>query len=109
LYEEDDVDHGSEDVEIPSTLQDSSDESDDGVVEKDSGDESDASTVESGSISDDEPPRRRAKRQPQVEQSPVQIFTAKSGIIGHQGNLPNEKYHQLISYGSEMVLDDQLQ
>ena len=77
--EDDDVDNDSEDVEIPSTLQDSSDESDDGVVEKDSGDESDASTVESGSISDDEPPRRRAKRQPQVEQSPVQIFTAKSG------------------------------
>ena len=77
--EDDDADNDSEDDEIPSTLQDSSDESDDGVVEKDSDDESDASTVETESNSDDEPPRRRAKRQPQVEQSPVQIFTAKSG------------------------------
>ena len=69
----------SEDAEIPSTLQDSSDELDGGVVEKDSGNESNASTVETGSISDDEPLRRRAKCKLQVEQSPVQIFTAKSG------------------------------
>ncbi|CAF1421667.1 unnamed protein product [Adineta ricciae] len=77
--DDDDVDDESEDVEMPSTLQDSSNESDDGVVVKDSGDESAASTDETGSDSDDEPPRRRAKRQPQVEPSPVQIYTAKSG------------------------------
>ncbi|CAF1561714.1 unnamed protein product [Adineta ricciae] len=63
---------------MSSTLQDSSHESDNGVVVKDSGDESDASTGETGNDSDDEPPGRRAKRQPQVEQSPVQIFTAQS-------------------------------
>ncbi|CAF1228853.1 unnamed protein product [Adineta ricciae] len=63
---------------MSSTLQDSSHESDNGVVVKDSGDDSDTSTDETGSDSDDEPPGRRAKRQPQVEQSPVQIFTAQS-------------------------------
>ena len=68
--EDDDVDNDSEDAEIPSSLQESSDKSDD---------ESGASTVETGSISDDEPPTRRAKRKPQVEHSPVEIFTAKSG------------------------------
>ncbi|CAF1645353.1 unnamed protein product [Adineta ricciae] len=107
--EDDDVDDESEDVEMPSTLQDSSHESDDGVVVKDSGDESDASTGETGSDSDDEPPRRRAKRQPQVEPSSVQIYAAKPGRQWtSKGSLQNEKYHQLISYDNKTVLDDQL-
>ncbi len=78
--EDDNVDSDSDDAEIPPTLQDSSDESDDdSMVEKDSGDESDASDIETDNISDEEPPRRRAKREHQMEQSRAKIFTARSG------------------------------
>ncbi len=77
--EDTNVNHDSEDAEIPSTLQDTSNESDDGMVEKDSGDESDENSVETESINDEEPPRRRAKRKPQVKPTPVKIFSSKSG------------------------------
>jgi hypothetical protein len=73
------VNHGSADVEIPSTLQDTSDESDDGMVEKNSGDKSDENSVETESISDEEPLRHRAKRKPRVKPTPVKIFSSKSG------------------------------
>ncbi|CAF2135796.1 unnamed protein product, partial [Rotaria magnacalcarata] len=46
------------------------------MVEKDSGDESDASYVKSDGTSDEEPPRRRAKREQQLKQSEIKIFTA---------------------------------
>ncbi|CAM4846679.1 unnamed protein product, partial [Rotaria magnacalcarata] len=49
------------------------------MVEKDSGDESDASYVKSDGTSDEEPPRRRAKREQQLKQSEIKIFTARSG------------------------------
>ncbi|CAF1291691.1 unnamed protein product [Rotaria sordida] len=77
--EDTNVNHDSEDAEIPSTLQDTSDESNDGTVEKDSGDESDENSVDTESMSDEEPPRRRAKRKPQVKPTPVKIFSSKSG------------------------------
>ena len=76
---DDNGDSDSEDAEISPTLRGSSDESDDGVAEKDSGDESDASDTETESISDGEPPRRRAKREHQVEKPAAIIFTARSG------------------------------
>ncbi|CAF1049694.1 unnamed protein product [Rotaria sordida] len=77
--EDTNVNHDSEDAEIPSTLQGTSDESDDGTVEKDSGDESDENSVDTESMSDEEPPRRRAKRKPQVKPTPVKICSSKSG------------------------------
>lgn len=73
------VNQDSEDAEIPSTLQDTTDESDDGVVEEDSGDECGESSVETEDISDEEPPRRRAKCKPQIKRTPVKIFSSKSG------------------------------
>ncbi|CAM4849271.1 unnamed protein product [Rotaria magnacalcarata] len=76
----DDVNNDSEDPEMLHIHQDSSDESEDPVmVEKDPGDESDASYVKSDSTSDEEPPRRRAKREQQLKQSEIKIFTARSG------------------------------
>ena len=77
--EDTNVNHDSEGAQIPSTLQDISDESDDGMVEKDSGDESDENSVETESTSDEEPPRRRAKRKLQVKPTWVKIFSSKSG------------------------------
>jgi hypothetical protein len=78
--EDDDPDYDPEDPDIPRVLQDSSDESEgDTAVEQDSGDESDTSYVDSESTSDEEPPTRRAKREQQVEQPEVKIFTARSG------------------------------
>jgi hypothetical protein len=78
--EDDDPDYDPEDPEIPYGLQDSSDESEgDTPVEKDSGDESNTSYVDSGNTSDEEPPKRRAKREQQVKQTEFQIFTARSG------------------------------
>ena len=78
--EDDDPDYDPEDPEIPYGLQDSSDESEgDIAVEKDSGDESNTSYVDSGNTSDEEPPKRRAKREQQVKQTEFQIFTARSG------------------------------
>ena len=44
------VNHDSEDAQILSTLQDTSDESDNGIIEKDSGDESDENSVETGRV-----------------------------------------------------------
>jgi hypothetical protein len=64
--EDTNVNHDSEDAEIPSTLQDTSDESDE-------------NSVETESISDEEPPKRRAKRKPQVKPAPIKIFSLKSG------------------------------
>ncbi|CAF2976423.1 unnamed protein product [Rotaria sp. Silwood2] len=76
----DDVDNDPEDPEISSALQGSSDESnDDDVIEKDSGDESDISYVETECFCDEEPPRRRAKREQLVEQPTAKIFTVRSG------------------------------
>ncbi|CAF4203712.1 unnamed protein product, partial [Rotaria sordida] len=76
--EDTNVNHDSEDAEIPSTLQDTSDESDDGMVEKDSGDESDENSIDTESMSDEESPRRRAKLKSQVKPTPVKIFSSKS-------------------------------
>jgi hypothetical protein len=78
--DDDNIINDSEDPEMPYNLQESSDESeDDAAIEKDSGDESDTSYVETDSISDEEPPRRRAKREKQSERSEVKIYTARSG------------------------------
>jgi hypothetical protein len=88
--EDTNLNHDSEDAEIPSTLQDTSDESDDCMVEKDSADESDEN-VETESISDEEPPRRRAKRKPQVKIAPVQIFSSKSGRQWTSKEAPKRK------------------
>ena len=49
------------------------------MVENDLGDEYDASDTETESISDEEPPRRRAKRDNQGEKPAATIFTARCG------------------------------
>ncbi|CAF3766209.1 unnamed protein product [Rotaria sp. Silwood1] len=78
--EDDDVTNDSEDPEMLHIHQESSDKSEDPVmVEKDSGDESDTSYVKSESTSDEESPRRRAKREQQLKQSEIKMFTARSG------------------------------
>jgi len=107
--EDTNVNHGSEDVEIPSTLPDTFDESDDSTVEKDSGDKSDENSVETESISDEEPPRRQAKRKSQVKPTPVKIFSSKSGRQWTSKEPPREKFQLLISCDSELVLVDQQQ
>jgi len=69
--------NGPKDPEVPHNLQDSSHESEnDSAIEKDSSDESDTGYAEPDSTSDEENPRRRAKREHQMEQPEVKIFSA---------------------------------
>jgi hypothetical protein len=66
----------------------SDDESEDGTaIKKDSDDKSDAGYVENESISDEEPLRRRAKREQRVERPEVKIFTEDLDGNGPQKSL----------------------
>ncbi|CAF1078567.1 unnamed protein product [Rotaria sordida] len=83
-FEEDSDDEGGdmtndpENLEIPDGLQSSSEELDGVPIENDSGDESDTSYAETEHTSNEEPPKRRPKREPLLERPEVKIFSTRS-------------------------------
>ena len=77
---DDDLEINTEESEVPDDFQDSSDYSNDNsVIELDSGDKAEDSCIESKSSEDEEPARRRAKYEQQVDQTEAEVFVGRSG------------------------------
>ena len=107
--EDTNVNHDSEDAEIPSTLQDTSDESDDGMVER-------IQVINPMKIVL-RPKVLLTRNHLDVEQNVnhklnqhrLKYFLQNLVDNRHRKNLPREKFQLLISCDSELVLVDQQQ
>ena len=76
---DDHLEINTEESEVPDDFQDSSEYSDDNsVIKQDSGDKAEDSCIEFESSEDEEPPRRRARHEQQVEQSEAEVFVGRS-------------------------------
>ena len=76
---DDDLEINTEESKVPDDFPDKSDYSNDNsVIEQDSGDKAEDSCIESESSEDEEPPRRRARDEQQVDQTEVEVFVGRS-------------------------------